>query len=1687
MRREKLRTPYARTIGVLVVLIAGVVGGEIARGVTARWQPAGAGPSNWFTPTKWDVGVPNGPGDVAILHGNIPNLTVSAPIILGGIEFQAPGTQTITGLGPIVFDNPGEAPALMRAYAPRSGAVSVTLETPIRIAEGEELKIDVATGGQLMLIGGINSAGGDASKHGIGQLWLTGGSLTWDGSLSIDQGMVHAVHAGALGTSAGVTSIKSGGSLQMNESSAESFRLEGGNLYLRRGTHSGSIHLAEDSEVGLVYLPNVTSQNFYSDTELSGVISGPGDLSLRNESSSRVVTLSGDSNYTGHTRILKGEFTVNHGNALGSSAAGTTLEAGTLRINVATAEPIRVNGGVLRLIDTDLSNQGPVTLAGGAVFLPSASNSLPIIVDGNEGRIYGSHSFYSWTGGTTGMGNLHIGGGFQIDAPLRHEGDTVFDGPQLNVANFYTGDTTIEGNVTVNHAGAFGTATTPIVVTSGELLLNVSPAGLRDIDIRRGTLNVPTEREIDNAISLGGDFSATIKGKGIYSQPIDYVTTPGGGDAWIAGGTFNSPIRGNSQLSLGGETVVLNAANEIENRVYTSGGTVIANHADALDLPAVLIQGGVLQLNGPAAGLPTMTRYPYGLPASNRPIGTLRLTVDQEFDQTWFMEEGILEVATEISFQRVISENSRFTSSGGGKVAIDGELLVVGNSYLSGKIVGEGEIRLAGNGLRVSGDQSGFTGDYVVKNGTLSFGRVVEFTAPYSISPQSVIHVHQGGIVDFGVQNVVIHNDIFLHNVEVLPSYSTGPLRAEGNGIATLAGLIDIGEVGSTLSSDLIITGKFRGRNLSVKRESLDIQSRQDELGGDLRIADASVYLRGSGSLHGLDTIIVEKGGVLEIANTSPSGDRVEDSTVIRSRGGRIGLYNHQLVTGSETLGTLILEQGRTELLGRPESPLYFTELDRRAGSIVAFSEHASSGGVGFLSAPPLANGMLGPWAITETGFATLAPNGTFSTLAATSTDLNTATTADHVSVAGSLQLASDRTIASLNNRPTGNPELVDLGGHQLTIASGGIYQSHDIVNGVLTAGNGGPAELVIHNTHRIGADIVDNGSEGSIALVVAGKGQTLVVEGTNTYTGGTWVVGESHAFSTRSTLRINDLKAIPEGDRIHVDYGVYDVRLATAGIVKLSELHVRGGGGVYGVNATFDADAFYFEDGEAGNLTGDGTVYKDTKGEFAIGGGGIGYTGNVFVRDGILRIDRLSIPNGTLHVEGGRVSAGAEHFSVPTSIVLDGGELLGYYNGPIEVKSDSSVFVDGFSISHTLFYGSLSGNGDLTIRGSLDDDYISDYVGFFGESSQYTGDIHVESGALRIGAPAQLGPGEIHVQEGARLILGSSTPREGQTFLDRDIHLFGGTLYATPPEQSTVSTIPNGIVLGDVYIHGEAFVGARNRGQVGQSVPGLVLAGNVILDDEASVFGRTKQDQTRHDNGVALVEISGTLKIGKNNTWHMGITPLAITGSIQAATDGASIDFQGVRGDLRAANATIVATPGRSLAITFNGKPFVFELAGSDSGLSGEGTIGGDFNLDNGAIISPGNSPGLLTIDGDLTMTGGSRLAIEIGGTTRGDDFDTLVVTGALDLQNALLDVSFLDGFQPTLGDTFSIVEAGSLMGRFANVPDSIRVGNYALELNYGPNGLEFTTVRVPEPATVAVTGLLILGVMTRRLRGRV
>jgi hypothetical protein len=104
-----------------------------------------------------------------------------------------------------------------------------------------------------------------------------------------------------------------------------------------------------------------------------------------------------------------------------------------------------------------------------------------------------------------------------------------------------------------------------------------------------------------------------------------------------------------------------------------------------------------------------------------------------------------------------------------------------------------------------------------------------------------------------------------------------------------------------------------------------------------------------------------------------------------------------------------------------------------------------------------------------------------------------------------------------------------------------------------------------------------------------------------------------------------------------------------------------------------------------------------------------------------------------------------------------------------------------------------------------------------------------------------------------------------------------------------------------------------------------------------------------------------------------------------------------------------------------------VFLQAGT---LAGSGQILGSLTVGS-ATVAPGFSPGSLAISGDLSMSSGSTLSMELGGTAAGSS-DALVVGGSANLAGSLV-LSSYGGFAPTGTDQFTLLDAGSVTGAFA------------------------------------------------------
>ncbi|HVP55683.1 MAG TPA: PEP-CTERM sorting domain-containing protein [Candidatus Eisenbacteria bacterium] len=148
---------------------------------------------------------------------------------------------------------------------------------------------------------------------------------------------------------------------------------------------------------------------------------------------------------------------------------------------------------------------------------------------------------------------------------------------------------------------------------------------------------------------------------------------------------------------------------------------------------------------------------------------------------------------------------------------------------------------------------------------------------------------------------------------------------------------------------------------------------------------------------------------------------------------------------------------------------------------------------------------------------------------------------------------------------------------------------------------------------------------------------------------------------------------------------------------------------------------------------------------------------------------------------------------------------------------------------------------------------------------------------------------------------------------------------------------------------------------------------------------------------------------------------------------------------------------------------------------LSGSGLIQGDVFM--GGTMSPGDSPGLLTIQGNYTQLSSGSFFAELAGLTPGTQYDQLVVSGLATLDGTL-DVVLLNGFVVHLGDSFVLMTFANETGQFSEL-DLPRLPHGEMWLlSYNPSNLTLQAAPTPEPASMLLlgSGLLSAALVFRR-----
>ncbi len=155
---------------------------------------------------------------------------------------------------------------------------------------------------------------------------------------------------------------------------------------------------------------------------------------------------------------------------------------------------------------------------------------------------------------------------------------------------------------------------------------------------------------------------------------------------------------------------------------------------------------------------------------------------------------------------------------------------------------------------------------------------------------------------------------------------------------------------------------------------------------------------------------------------------------------------------------------------------------------------------------------------------------------------------------------------------------------------------------------------------------------------------------------------------------------------------------------------------------------------------------------------------------------------------------------------------------------------------------------------------------------------------------------------------------------------------------------------------------------------------------------------------------------------------------------------------------------------------------------LKGSGSIKGSYT-DHGHT-EPGNSAGVMTIDGEYFKVEGSK-EIELGGHFDGGgdksstEHDWLDVTGNVELAGTL-EVLLIDGFELAEGMSFNFLRVGgTLTGEYDGLSEGGLVGNFSGEdlfITYAAgSGNDVAIYTIPEPTTLLLALLALVAAPLR------
>lgn len=336
--------------------------------------------------------------------------------------------------------------------------------------------------------------------------------------------------------------------------------------------------------------------------------------------------LSGNNTYAGNTTVSAGRLAVDNGNALGSTAGGTTVANGAqLSLNGVTVgnETLTISGtglssgtniaGALRSVNgTSNTWQGKINLAADSRIFSGTSTALTVDVASGDAINLGAFNLNIDGAGTHTVNDAIVGTGGLVKSG---SGITT-----LSAANSYSGATDIQaGRVVLSGAGRLGSGAISVAnLSTGTLEFAVTGTNTmaNNISGNGSLLSSSGETRFTGAVTSTGGLtinsnSAVRIGNGGATGSYSGNTVLGNSAAQLIfdrsdSYTHAGSISGNGSVVIAGAgTTTLSGTNTYTGLTTVSAGTLAVNGSVAGAM--TVASGGTLQGSGSIAGNTTVS------------------------------------------------------------------------------------------------------------------------------------------------------------------------------------------------------------------------------------------------------------------------------------------------------------------------------------------------------------------------------------------------------------------------------------------------------------------------------------------------------------------------------------------------------------------------------------------------------------------------------------------------------------------------------------------------------------------------------------------------------------------------------------------------------------------------------------------------------------------------------------------------------------------------------------------------------------------------------------------------------------------------------------------------------------------------------------------------------------------------